>query len=110
MGRGGKRPNSGRKKGQVTKATVYRQEMLARAASEGISPLEVMMTAMRKAWDEGNVSDAVKHAAAAAPYVHPRLANVDMNANLAVTLSQDEVLDELETKAEEASRANGHAH
>jgi hypothetical protein len=74
--RGGKRPGAGRKKGSVSKATVYRQEMMARAAAEGISPLEVMMTAMRKAWDAGDVDKAVLHAVQAAPYMHPKLAAV----------------------------------
>lgn len=78
MPRGGKRPGAGRKKGQKTKATVYRQEMLARAAADGVSPLEVMLTAMRKAWDEGRVNDAVQNAVHAAPYVHPRLAATDL--------------------------------
>lgn len=74
--RGGSRPGSGRKKGAVTKATVYRQEMLARAAAEGISPLEVIMTAMRDAWNAGDRDKAVQHAEKAAPYMHPKLAAV----------------------------------
>ncbi len=78
MARGGKRPGAGRKKGQITKATVYRQEMLAKAAASGISPLEVMITAMRNAWDAGQINEAVQHAVHAAPYIHPRLASTDM--------------------------------
>jgi hypothetical protein len=79
--RGGARPGAGRKKGSVTKATVYRQEMLARAASEGISPLEVMMTAMRQAWAANDHEKAVEYAVSAAPYVHPRLAAVEHSGN-----------------------------
>lgn len=78
MPRGGKRPGAGRKKGGVTQATVYRQEMLARATADGVSPLEVMLTAMRTAWEAGRVNDAVQHAVHAAPYVHPRLAATDL--------------------------------
>lgn len=74
--RGGKRPGAGRKKGSVTKATVYRQEMLARAAADGISPLEVMMSAMREAWDAGDKDKAVQVAEKAAPYIHAKLAAV----------------------------------
>ena len=74
--RGGARPGAGRKKGSVTKATVYRQEMLARAAAEGISPLEVMMTAMREAWENGDKEKAVQVAEKAAPYIHAKLAAV----------------------------------
>ena len=76
MPRGGRREGSGRKKGSITKATVYRQEMLARAAAEGISPLEVMMTAMRDAWEAGDKERAVQVAEKAAPYIHARLAAV----------------------------------
>lgn len=74
MARGGARVGAGRKKGSVTKATVYRQEMLARATADGISPLEVMITAMRSAWAENKIDEALQAAVHAAPYVHPRLA------------------------------------
>ena len=74
--RGGARPGAGRKKGSVSKATVYRQEMLAKAAAEGISPLEVMMTAMREAWEKGDKEKAVQVAEKAAPYIHAKLAAV----------------------------------
>lgn len=77
MPKGGKRPGAGRKKGSVTKATIYRQEMQARAVADGISPLDVMITAMRRAWESGDVKEAVSHAEKAAPYVHNRLAAVD---------------------------------
>jgi hypothetical protein len=49
--------------------------MLARATAEGISPLEVILTAMRNAWEAQKVEEAVSHAVHAAPYVHPRLAS-----------------------------------
>lgn len=72
--RGGKREGAGRRKGSVTKATAIRQELIARAAAEGISPLEVMMTAMREAWAAGDQKLAFERATACAPYMHPRLA------------------------------------
>lgn len=75
MSRGGARPGAGRKKGSVTKATVYRQEMMARAAADGISPLEVMLSTMRQAWAENKLDEALQAAVHAAPYVHPRLAS-----------------------------------
>jgi NADPH-dependent ferric siderophore reductase len=50
--------------------------MLAKAAAEGISPLEVMMTAMREAWEAGDKEKAVQVAEKAAPYVHAKLAAV----------------------------------
>lgn len=52
--------------------------MLAKATADGITPLEVMITAMRNAWAAGNIGDAVQHAVHAAPYVHPRLASSEM--------------------------------
>lgn len=81
MARGGKRPGAGRKKGGVTKATVYRQEMMARAAAEGISPLEVMMAAMREAWEAGDKDKAVQVAEKAAPYIHARLAATQISGD-----------------------------
>lgn len=51
--------------------------MQARAIAGGISPLDVMVTAMRQAWERGDIKEAVSHAVQAAPYVHNRLAAVD---------------------------------
>lgn len=50
--------------------------MLAKAAAEGISPLEVMMSAMREAWESGDKDKAVQVAEKAAPYIHAKLAAV----------------------------------
>lgn len=77
--RGGKRDGAGRKKGSVTQATVYRQEMLAKAASEGLSPLEFMLNVLRN--DGAKFEDRFEAAKAAAPYVHPRLAAVEHSGN-----------------------------
>lgn len=73
MAKGGARKGAGRKKGGITKATMYRQEMYARAAADGISPLDVMITTMRKAWAANNIPEAMQAAVHAAPYMHPRL-------------------------------------
>lgn len=73
MAKGGARKGAGRKKGGITKATMYRQEMYARAAADGISPLDVMIKTMRKAWAENNITEAMQAAVHAAPYMHPRL-------------------------------------
>lgn len=77
--RGGKREGAGRKRGSVTQATVYRQEMLAKAASEGLSPLEFMLGVLRN--DAASFDDRFEAAKAAAPYVHPRLAAVEHSGN-----------------------------
>lgn len=76
--RGGARANAGKKRGSVTKATAFRQEMLARAAADGESPLEYLLKVMRESPDPAMKFEAAK---AAAPYVHPRLAAVEHAGN-----------------------------
>jgi hypothetical protein len=82
MPRGGKRSGAGRKKGSLSKKT---RAITARAAEEGITPLEVMLKTMRSAWARASRNGetvtrfkdaliAVAIAEKAAPYVHPRLA------------------------------------
>lgn len=77
MPRGGYRPGAGRPAGAATKRT---RAVADQAAAEGLTPLDVMLRTMRDhaaahRWDE-----ASKVAALAAPYVHPRLAAVDMRS------------------------------
>lgn len=74
MPRGGKREGAGRKRGAVTKKT---QEIAAKAATEGITPLEVMVGAMREAWERNDKDAAARYAKDAAPYMHPRLQAVE---------------------------------
>ncbi len=75
----------GRARGTPNKATVDREAALAaahRRATDGmteaerasLSPLDVMLLAMRIAVQEGDWRLATSVAAAAAPYVHPKLA------------------------------------
>lgn len=93
-GRGGKRAGSGRKPGS---ANVKSREIADKAIAEGITPLEVMLQAMRKFVEaaekmgtgqlqvvDGEVitqlslmTEASKIAKDAAPYIHPRLSAVD---------------------------------
>lgn len=91
----------------MTKATVYRQEMLAKAAAEGVSPLEVMMTAMREAWEKNDRERAVQIAEKAAPYMHAKLAAVEMSGSLNV--SHDDALDEIESAIDQ-QETNGVSH
>lgn len=79
MAHGGARAGAGRKKGQVSKQTERRKEVAERALAEGISPLDVLLTAMRSAWDEKNYSAAATYARDAAPYVHPRLSQASVD-------------------------------
>lgn len=74
MARGGKRPNAGRKPGAVTTKT---REIADRAAAEGITPLEVMLEAMRAHYEANRLDEAAEKAKDAAPYIHARLAAVE---------------------------------
>jgi hypothetical protein len=80
--RGGRRPGSGRPKGAKdgTGSRAARIELTkqiaARAATEGVMPLEVMLSAMREAWSQNDRDKAVSYAEKAAPYLHAKLANV----------------------------------
>jgi len=47
-------------------------------ANSGLTPLEYLLSVMRTSGDEGARIDAAK---AAAPYVHPKLANVELSGN-----------------------------
>jgi hypothetical protein len=72
-GHGGKRSGSGRKVGAATAKT---REIADQAAADGITPLEVMLKAMRWADSKGDHSAAAGFAQIAAPYCHPRLSAV----------------------------------
>ncbi len=76
MARGGKRIGAGRPTGSATRRT---REIADAAAKDGLSPLEVMLRAMREhaladRWDQ-----AAAVAKDAAPYCHPRLAAVEVS-------------------------------
>lgn len=93
-GHGGKREGGGRPPGALAKKT---RAIAEQAAKSGISPLEVMLEAMNAAREEGNLAAAAGFAKDAAPYMHPRLANVESNIKADVgvrvtTLPKDEAL------------------
>ena len=71
--RGGLRPGGGRPKGAKTERT---RAIAEQVALTGLTPLEVMMEAMRHYQAIGNRDKAVAIAKDAAPYMHPRLATV----------------------------------
>ena len=117
MAHGGKRQGSGRRKGAATTRT---QEIVAKAAAEGISPLEVMLGAMRGAWDKNDHDAAARFAKEAAPYVHPRLAAVEHTGKDGKDLIPDRPVTPfelarymafvLEQAAEGEAKPNGHAN
>ena len=95
MPRGGVRLNAGRKVGAATKKT---KEIAAKAAKEGISPLEYMLSVMRDSSDEDKRFEAAK---AAAPYIHPRLAAIDATVNGLIALS---IADQIKQAHEERKK------
>lgn len=79
MAHGGRRPGAGRKPGSTTTKT---RDIADKASSEGITPLEFMLQVMR---DEGaERSERLDMAKAAAPYIHPRLSNVEAKVDASV--------------------------
>lgn len=92
------RKTGGRQKGVANTKT---REIAEKAIAKGITPLEVMLALMRKAWTAAGeaLTDAEKerledkaagHAKDAAPYLHPKLQPVDgrgstdMNINIII--------------------------
>ena len=73
--RGGQRSGAGRPAGAATKKT---REIADRAADQGITPLEVMIEAMRDAYANGGAAAAFMYAKDAAPYMHAKLASTEM--------------------------------
>lgn len=77
MARGGKRDGAGRPAGALTKRT---REIAEKAADAGITPLDYMLSILRD--PEMTTESRFEAAKAAAPYVHAKLAAMDVNATL----------------------------
>jgi hypothetical protein len=73
MPHGGKRSGAGRKPGAATKRT---RAIADKAIAEGLTPLEVMLKAMRAHVDKDELDAAAAIAKDAAPYMHAKLASV----------------------------------
>jgi hypothetical protein len=58
----------------LTKRT---RDIAEKALAEGISPLEMMLKAMRELYDKGDIEKAGDMASKAAPYMHARLASIE---------------------------------
>lgn len=76
MARGGSRPNSGRPKGAVNRATAKAR---IEAEKSGILPLDFMLKIMRD--ERADRAERLDMAKAAAPYVHARLAAVTVGGD-----------------------------
>lgn len=88
MPKGGRRIGAGRPKGAKDGSSSTRaarmeltRQIAEKAAQEGIMPLEVMLTAMRQAWQENERDKAVSYAKEAAPYLHAKLAAVEHSSD-----------------------------
>lgn len=75
MAQGGARPGAGRKPGGKNKRTV---EIAKKAAEKGITPLEVMLEAMHSVYKESGAPAAVPFAKECAPYIHPKISNIEL--------------------------------
>jgi len=73
--RGGQRSGAGRPAGAANKKT---REIADRAAEQGVTPLEVMIEAMRDAYAKEGAAAAFMYAKDAAPYMHAKLASTEM--------------------------------
>jgi hypothetical protein len=115
MPRGGARPNSGgrregagRKKGSGTTKTLKTNALAQQAAGEGALPLEVMLRAMRHHLSPGHLDldKAAAFAKDAAPYVHPKLAAVQLTGKGGGPLEFASMTDaDLDTRIAELERA-----
>ena len=89
-GYGGERPGAGRPRGRRNRRT---RETTA-AAERGITPLDYLLSVMRN--PKSSVAIRIDAAKAAAPYVHPRLSQVDVQANSDLHgLTYDQIQQEL---------------
>lgn len=73
MARGGKREGAGRKAGTPNSASAARE---AEVRASGLTPLDYMLTTLRN--EDADTKDRMWAAEKAAPYVHPKLANVEV--------------------------------
>lgn len=75
MGRGGKREGAGRKRGSVTRKKT--RDLVEKHVRSGkITPLEVLLTAMERSFEQDDYETAGRYAEKAAPYCHARLSSV----------------------------------
>lgn len=94
MPRGGPRPGSGRPK-KSSKTALMAKKTAMRVLDNGTSPLDYMLKVMNG--QEEYDYHRFKAAAAAAPYVHPRLQAVEHSGE--IVSKHEQAIDELEKLA-----------
>lgn len=85
-GRGGARPGAGRKPGSKSKLN---REIAEKVAATGITPLEIIVEAMRDAYKKDGAAAAVPYAEKAAPYMHARIAAVEVSGEVRATITDE---------------------
>lgn len=78
---GGSRPGAGRPRGAPNRKT---RELQQAVAASGITPLDFMLSVMRN--EAADLAERLEAAKSAAPYVHPKLATIDVNATVSGTV------------------------
>jgi hypothetical protein len=91
---GGRRPGAGRPKGSKNRTTVKKLKIVEKLVEEKKTPLEFLIGVML---DKGkDIELRVDAAKAAAPYVHPKLAQTELNLNANLrTMTDEDVTREL---------------
>lgn len=89
----------GRQKGSTNKATAARE---AEVKASGLTPLDFMLNMLRD--ENAKPADRMWAAEKAAPYVHPKLANVEHSGGIDVTTQTKEQRD---AAVAAATRADG---
>lgn len=103
---GGRRPGAGRKKGALTQKT---QDIARDAIERGlITPLEVLLEAMRHYHEAGDRKSAAAIAKDAAPYVHPRLSAVQLSGGPTPVQLQVEEIVVISPGTPSTNGTNGH--
>jgi hypothetical protein len=90
MARGGRREGAGRKKGVPNKIS---QSTIMRAALTGEMPLDFMLRCMRGEPVDGKplpINDRIKLAVACAPYLHNKLAPIQVSLDESEPLATDD--------------------
>jgi hypothetical protein len=104
MGHGGRRPGAGRKPGRATRKT---REIADQAAATGLTPLEVMLEAMRRHMANNDWDRAASIAKDAAPYMHPRFSAVEVSRKTTDEIDELRKLAEMAKRYYRESRGNG---
>ncbi len=96
MAHGGHRKGAGRKQSALTTKT---RKIAEEAIADGLTPLEVMLTAMRTHADAMEWDEAAAIAKDAAPYMHPRLAAIEHTGKDGGPIQTQEISDEVRARA-----------